>query len=126
MSIDTEVTVTLARVEVADDYSVALTVHDLASHADALVGLSWSQAEQLADELREAAAEAAEALRSDRPVIVAHGFDLADTTFTMAHADDDCCGVLQDGYVCTRSQAHTGAHAAHINSSQVVATWEQS
>ena len=77
MAIETEIVVELARVEVADDYRVELTVHDVDAHTTAVVALTWGQAQQLVAELAEALVEADLALREDHPEAAVHGFDAA-------------------------------------------------
>lgn len=62
MSITAEITVTLAEVEVTDDYRVELRQHEPA------VTYTWTEAEQLANELITAVEAARAALRDDFPV----------------------------------------------------------
>lgn len=71
MSVTAEITVTLAEVEVTDDYRVAVKLHQPA------VDFAWWEAEQLANELIEAVVEARNALREDFGTpAVSHGFDV--------------------------------------------------
>lgn len=70
MLIEAEVTVTLAEVEVNDEYGVALNVRRRRT------GLTPNQATQLGNALLEAAAESREKLAADR-VTYAHAFDVA-------------------------------------------------
>lgn len=62
MSITAEITVTLAEVEVTDDYRVELRQHEPA------VTYTWTEAEQLANELITAVEAARAALVEDFPV----------------------------------------------------------
>ncbi len=73
MSIEAEITVTLAEVEVTDDYTVALRTRKK------LTNLQPDEAVQLAAELVEAAKDADGALREDlaRSLVRASGFDVA-------------------------------------------------
>ena len=72
MSIEAEITVTLAQVEVADDYRIALTMRE------PVLELTHTEAEQLAAELLAAVVEARAMLVADFPVEnLAHGFDVA-------------------------------------------------
>jgi hypothetical protein len=81
MSIEAEVTVTLAEACVSDEYGVELAVWK--RH----INLSPDEATQLADELVKAAAEARHAFAEDFPVVdeqhglraVEHGFDQKST-----------------------------------------------
>jgi len=71
MSVTAEITVTLAEVEVTDDYRVEVKLHE------PTVAFTWTEAEQLANELIEAVVEAREALREDFGTPAApHGFDV--------------------------------------------------
>lgn len=71
MSVTVEITVTLAEVEVTDDYRVELKLHE------PTVAFSWTEAEQLAHELFEAVERAREALREDFGTPAApNGFDV--------------------------------------------------
>lgn len=78
MSIEAEVTVELARVEVSDAYQVELTVRDTMTGDEATVSLSWSQTHDLMDELQAAVGEATSAFWEDRekPMGGSFGFDL--------------------------------------------------
>lgn len=76
MSIESEITVELARVEVSDDYRIEVTVTDPDTHTTATVALLWGQAEQLADEIGDALAEADGKLHEDRAAIATHLFDV--------------------------------------------------
>lgn len=71
MAITAEQTITLAEVEVTDDYRVAVKLHQ------PTVDFAWWEAEQLANELIEAVVEARNALREDFGTPAApHGFDV--------------------------------------------------
>lgn len=71
MAITAEQTITLAEVEVADDYRVELKQHEQT------VAYTWEQAEQLAHELFDAVERAREVLREDHGTPAApHGFDV--------------------------------------------------
>lgn len=77
MAIEQQQTITLATVEVSDAYQVELTVRDSLSGELATVSLSWSQTQDLVDELLTAQGDAVTAFSEDdaqRPVVV-HGFD---------------------------------------------------
>lgn len=78
MSIEVEITVTVASVEVTDDYGVELAVWPDGVKRRA-VSLSSAQALALARELSQAAADVEEALRADLAErdTRAHGFDVA-------------------------------------------------
>lgn len=76
MAIEEEITVELVRVEVGNDYRVELTVHDLQFGIESTACLTWSQVEQLVDELRNAAASAERMVHEDPPNLVEHGFDV--------------------------------------------------
>lgn len=76
MAIEEEIVVELVRVEVGNDYRVELTVHDLHFGIESTACLTWSQAEQLVEELRSALADAGSALAEDRPEMAVHGFDV--------------------------------------------------
>lgn len=78
MSIQAEVTVTLATVEVTDQYQVGITVTDPVTMQQATIGLTLEQADQLADEIQSAASEAMSAFwedRGNRVISMRHGFD---------------------------------------------------
>ncbi|ALJ20396.1 hypothetical protein [Microbacterium sp. No. 7] len=76
MSIETEIVVTIATVDVADDYRIEVTVTDIDHWGlESTVALTWGQAEQLIGELQRALVDAEAALREDRPESVSHGFD---------------------------------------------------
>ena len=71
MSVTAEITVTLAEVEVTDDYRVAVKLHQ------PTMDFEWQEAEQLANELIDAVVEARKALREDFGTPAApHGFDV--------------------------------------------------
>lgn len=71
MSIEAQIMITLAEVEVTDDYRI-----EVKQHAPA-VTYTWSEAEQLANELITAVEDARAALREDFPVPnLAHKFDV--------------------------------------------------
>ena len=76
MAIEEEIVVELVRVEVGNDYRVELTVHDLQFGIEATACLTWSQVEQLVDDLRNAAASAERMVHEDHPNLVEHGFDV--------------------------------------------------
>ncbi|MBD8218234.1 hypothetical protein IFU40_06250 [Microbacterium sp. CFBP 13617] len=80
MSIETDITVTLAKVEVGDDYDVELTTTDPLTGDQATISLTPAQAGELADELRLTAATANEARAVDDVARVdataTHGFDI--------------------------------------------------
>lgn len=76
MSIEAEIVVTLAEVEVTDDYRVAIALRERVTVLD------LSQAEQLAAELVDAVAEAQKAAAEDFPPVrpgEVHAFDIAPT-----------------------------------------------
>lgn len=77
MSIEAERTITLASAEVSDEYQVALTVRDDLTGQTATVSLSWSQTQDLVDELLARNGEAVSAFWEDRgrPAFE-HGFDV--------------------------------------------------
>lgn len=63
--ITTEVEIVLAAVEVADDYTVALTVTDPLTHDTATISLTREQTQDLVDELLAASSEALSAFWED-------------------------------------------------------------
>lgn len=75
MAIETEVTVTLAAVDVGDDYNVEVTVTDPLSRGSATISLTWAQAVRFADELLGAVGDATVAVREDSRPGVLHGFE---------------------------------------------------
>lgn len=76
MSIEAERTITLASAEVSDEYQVALTVRDDLTGQTATVSLSWSQTQDLVDELLARNGEAVSAFWEDRArPTFEHGFD---------------------------------------------------
>lgn len=77
MSIEAQKTITLASAEVSDEYQVELTVRDDLTYETATVSLTWSQTQDLVDELLAAQADAVAAFSEDqaRRPIAAHGFD---------------------------------------------------
>lgn len=76
MAIEKQVTVLLAETQVDDDYSVMLTVRDSLSGAVATVSLSWSQTQDLVDELLKTRSDAESAYWEDRArPTFEHGFD---------------------------------------------------
>ncbi|MDQ1174196.1 hypothetical protein QE430_002503 [Microbacterium testaceum] len=79
MSIETQVTLTLASVEVGNDYDVELTVTDPLTTIEVTTSLTPDQAAQLADELRDRAAAARESRAVD---------DVARAEARMTHAFD--------------------------------------
>lgn len=77
MAIEQQQTVTLASTEVSDAYQVELTVRDSLSGALATVSLTWSQTQDLVDELLARNGEAVSAYWEDRGrPAVEHGFDV--------------------------------------------------
>lgn len=79
MSIETQVTLTLASVELGNDYDVELTVMDPLTTIEVTTSLTPDQAAQLADELRDRAAAAREARAVD---------DVARAEARLTHAFD--------------------------------------
>lgn len=88
MSIEAEMTITLASAEVSDEYQVALTVRDDLTGRTATVSLSWSQTQDLVDELLARNGEAVSAFWEDRgrPAFE-HGFDVASSSVITADED---------------------------------------
>lgn len=85
MSVEASIVVTLAEVDVADDYRIELRQHE------PNVTYTWTEAEQLANELTGAVAKAREMLAEDFPVPnlerTTHGFDV-DRVVDAAEGDD--------------------------------------
>ena len=77
MAIEEQQTITLASTEVSDAYQVELTVRDSLSGTVATVSLSWSQTQDLVDELLKTNADAVSAFWEDRAQQsgVVHAFD---------------------------------------------------
>lgn len=75
MSVQTSVEVTIASVEVLDDYRIGVTMTDPESMAGVEVELTWTEAEKFAAELRDAVAAANRMLAEDHPVH-RFGFDV--------------------------------------------------
>jgi hypothetical protein len=77
MSIEAEVTVTIAAVEITDEYQVGLSTPESRKH---LTALTVDEARRLADELYEAARDAEAKLQEDRrrwaDSTAQHGFDV--------------------------------------------------
>lgn len=84
MSIEAQITVTLASVEVGDDYRVNLTTHETDMF------LTWSEAEQLANELIEAVEQARAMLRDDFPIPGDPAWVEAHHTFDILPICRDC------------------------------------
>lgn len=77
MAIEVEVPVTVAAVEVSDDYRVEVTVTDPETMTTVTVSLTPTEAEHLGDELFDAAGLALRTAAEDFPVAaVVHGFDV--------------------------------------------------
>ena len=76
MPIEQQQTITLASAEVSDAYQVEVTVRDSLSGAVATVSLSWSQTQDLVDELLKTRSDAESAYWEDRArPMFEHGFD---------------------------------------------------
>ncbi|MBD8477594.1 hypothetical protein [Microbacterium sp. CFBP 8794] len=80
MSIEADITVVVAKVEVGNDYDVELTTTDPLTGDQATISLTPAQAGELADELRMTAAAANEARAVDdvarADVTASHAFDI--------------------------------------------------
>lgn len=80
MSIETQITITLASVEMGNGYDVELTVTDPLTTIEATTSLTPAQAGQLARELRDVATQAREARAVDdqarADAKVTHAFDV--------------------------------------------------
>lgn len=85
MSIKIETTVTLAEVEVNDEYGVTLR------QRRKRIGYTPEEAERLADELRARAAEAREKLAADAHETTVHGFDIAPICRECAEGKHGAC-----------------------------------
>lgn len=114
MPIEQHQTITLASAEVSDAYQVELTVRDALSGAVATVSLSWSQTQDLVDELLKTRSDAESAYWEDRArPTFEHGFD-ADSGAVMSWAGTS---IVAAPAICR--DCSEGKHGACIGSAHV-------
>lgn len=88
MAIERQQTVTAVDTAVSDSYQVEMTVRDDLTGQSATVSLSWSETQDLVDELLARNGEAVSAFWEDRgrPAFE-HGFDVASSSVITADED---------------------------------------
>lgn len=115
MSIETEITVTLASVDMGNEYDVLLTVYDPLTNMETTASLDVDQAAEFIEEIRQVIVEAREARAADEvdraDGLATHAFDVA----TPPHRPD----AAQERMERIEREAHAagwsgvGAHPGH-------------
>jgi len=112
VAIEAEITVELVRVEVSDTYQVEVTIRDALTGANATVSLSWSQTQDLIDELQRSVGEAVSAFWEDqeKPATV-HGFDVEWPMHPECVAGK--CGNCDGRTLCADDEWRSCTHRCH-------------